>query len=62
MNLESLHVRHKAVIPESYRDDMGHVNVTWYTFPTSITLPTPARRTRATNAAFIGSSLRATYF
>jgi acyl-CoA thioester hydrolase len=32
MNLEPLPVTHQAVIPESYRDDMGHVNVTWYTY------------------------------
>lgn len=31
MNLSSLPVTHRAVIPESYLDEMGHMNVMWYT-------------------------------
>ena len=31
MNLESLPVTHRAVIPEDYLDMMGHMNVMWYT-------------------------------
>jgi acyl-CoA thioester hydrolase len=30
-NLEKLPVTHECAIPESYLDDMGHVNVMWYT-------------------------------
>ena len=30
-DLASLPVLHRAVIPEEYRDRMGHMNVTWYT-------------------------------
>jgi acyl-CoA thioester hydrolase len=31
MNLSSLPVTHRAVIPETYLDEMGHMNVMWYT-------------------------------
>jgi acyl-CoA thioester hydrolase len=31
MNLTSLPVTHRAVIPEVYLDEMGHMNVMWYT-------------------------------
>ena len=31
MNVETLPVTCQALIPESYRDDMGHMNVMWYT-------------------------------
>ena len=31
MNLSSLPVTHRAVIPEAYLDEMGHMNVAWYT-------------------------------
>jgi acyl-CoA thioester hydrolase len=31
MNLSSLPVTYRAVIPESYLDEMGHMNVMWYT-------------------------------
>ncbi|HET6574628.1 MAG TPA: thioesterase family protein [Fimbriiglobus sp.] len=31
MDLTSLPVTHRAVIPESYLDEMGHMNVMWYT-------------------------------
>ena len=31
MNLSSLPITHRAVIPESYLDMMGHMNVMWYT-------------------------------
>ena len=31
MNLSSLPVTHRAVIPETYLDLMGHMNVMWYT-------------------------------
>lgn len=31
MDLTKLPITHKAVIPESYLDLMGHVNVMWYT-------------------------------
>jgi acyl-CoA thioester hydrolase len=31
MNLEALPICHQAVIPESYLDGMGHMNVMWYT-------------------------------
>jgi acyl-CoA thioester hydrolase len=31
MDLSTLPVTHKAIIPESYRDAMGHMNVMWYT-------------------------------
>ena len=30
-DLKDLPVTHEAVIPENYLDDMGHVNVMWYT-------------------------------
>jgi acyl-CoA thioester hydrolase len=29
--LDALPVTHRATIPESYLDDMGHMNVMWYT-------------------------------
>jgi acyl-CoA thioester hydrolase len=31
MNLSSLPVTHRAVIPEAYLDEMDHMNVMWYT-------------------------------
>ena len=31
MNLETLPITQRAVIPESYLDVMGHMNVMWYT-------------------------------
>src|SRR5215831_3076433 len=31
MDLSSLPITHRAVIPESYLDLMGHMNVMWYT-------------------------------
>ena len=31
MNLSPLPVTHRAVIPEAYIDEMGHMNVMWYT-------------------------------
>jgi acyl-CoA thioester hydrolase len=31
MDLSTLPVTHKAIIPESYLDAMGHMNVMWYT-------------------------------
>ena len=31
MNLSSLPVTHRAVIPEDFIDGFGHVNVMWYT-------------------------------
>lgn len=31
MNLSPLPLTHRAVIPESYLDEMGHMNVMWYT-------------------------------
>jgi acyl-CoA thioester hydrolase len=31
VNLSSLPVTHRAVIPESFIDEFGHVNVMWYT-------------------------------
>jgi acyl-CoA thioester hydrolase len=31
MNLSSLPVTHRAVIPEDFIDEFGHVNVMWYT-------------------------------
>lgn len=31
MDLSSLPVLHRAVIPEIYLDEMGHMNVMWYT-------------------------------
>ena len=31
MDLPQLPVTHRATIPESYLDDMGHMNVMWYT-------------------------------
>jgi acyl-CoA thioester hydrolase len=31
MDLKPLPVTHQAVIPESYLDEMGHMNVMWYT-------------------------------
>jgi acyl-CoA thioester hydrolase len=31
MNLLSLPVTHRAVIPDAYLDEMGHMNVMWYT-------------------------------
>ena len=31
MNLSPLPVTHRAVIPETYLDEMGHMNVMWYT-------------------------------
>ena len=31
MDLTPLPVTHRAVIPEAYLDEMGHMNVTWYT-------------------------------
>ena len=31
MDLSALPVTHRAVIPESYLDAMGHMNVMWYT-------------------------------
>ena len=31
MNLSALPVTHRAVIPETYLDLMGHMNVMWYT-------------------------------
>ena len=31
MNLASLPIVHRAVIPETYLDEMGHMNVMWYT-------------------------------
>jgi acyl-CoA thioester hydrolase len=32
MNLSPLPVTHRAVIPASYLDEMGHMNVMWYTY------------------------------
>ena len=31
MDLTSLPVTHRAVIPDTYLDEMGHMNVMWYT-------------------------------
>ena len=31
MDLISLPITHRAVIPEAYLDEMGHMNVMWYT-------------------------------
>lgn len=31
MDLNALPLTHRAVIPESYLDEMGHMNVMWYT-------------------------------
>ena len=31
MDLTPLPITHRAVIPESYLDEMGHMNVMWYT-------------------------------
>jgi acyl-CoA thioester hydrolase len=31
MDFTQLPITHQAVIPESYLDDMGHMNVMWYT-------------------------------
>ena len=31
LDLEGLPVTHRQEIPESYRDEMGHMNVMWYT-------------------------------
>lgn len=31
MDLTTLPITHRAVIPESYLDEMGHMNVMWYT-------------------------------
>ncbi len=31
MDLPQLPITHRATIPESYLDDMGHMNVMWYT-------------------------------
>jgi acyl-CoA thioesterase FadM len=31
MDLSKLPVTHQAIIPDSYRDAMGHMNVMWYT-------------------------------
>lgn len=31
MNWKTLPITHRASIPESYLDDMGHMNVMWYT-------------------------------
>jgi acyl-CoA thioester hydrolase len=31
MDLTALPIHHQAVIPESYLDEMGHMNVMWYT-------------------------------
>ncbi len=31
MDLSSLPIHYQAVIPESYLDEMGHMNVMWYT-------------------------------
>jgi acyl-CoA thioester hydrolase len=31
MNLSPLPVTHRAVVPEAYLDEMGHMNVMWYT-------------------------------
>ena len=31
MDLSALPVTHRAVIPDAYLDEMGHVNVMWYT-------------------------------
>src|ERR1700676_1809498 len=31
MDLSLLPIHHQAVIPESYLDEMGHMNVMWYT-------------------------------
>ena len=31
MDLSSLPVTHRAVVPEAYLDEMGHMNVMWYT-------------------------------
>jgi acyl-CoA thioester hydrolase len=36
MDLTSLPITHRAVIPESYLDEMGHMNVMWYTHVFSI--------------------------
>lgn len=32
LDLEGLPVTHRQEIPESYRDEMGHMNVMWYTY------------------------------
>jgi acyl-CoA thioesterase FadM len=31
MDLTALPITHRQAIPESYRDEMGHMNVMWYT-------------------------------
>src|SRR6059058_4877409 len=31
MDLTTLPITHRAVIPEAYIDEMGHMNVMWYT-------------------------------
>jgi acyl-CoA thioester hydrolase len=32
LDLSGLPITHRQEIPESYRDEMGHMNVLWYTF------------------------------
>lgn len=32
MELNALPLTHRATIPASYRDEMGHMNVMWYTY------------------------------
>jgi len=32
MDLTTLPITHRAVIPDTYRDEMGHMNVMWYTY------------------------------
>jgi len=36
MDLSTLPITHQSIIPESYRDVMGHMNVMWYTHLFSI--------------------------
>ena len=31
MDLTALPITHRAVIPDDYLDEMGHMNVMWYT-------------------------------
>ena len=38
-DLEALAVTHRQQIPESYRDEFGHMNVMWYTYLFSAAMP-----------------------
>jgi acyl-CoA thioester hydrolase len=36
LDIEGLAITHRQAIPESYRDEMGHMNVMWYTYLFSV--------------------------